>query len=298
MTDRDPILDSYIYDQGKEDQMMELYNNTTSLLVSPGTIGGGYITQEMHDVSVGEVKAYLTLLVTDKSLPSHVSISSILIHQPRHLAEIYDSMNYTPENCPLEQEILFIKSVEKTLVCVLVEEKEEDNKVTFVRLSSLENSEDFLKNNYNPIVKEQEAIQKTEKQVLAKSLTKIINNNGERNIDTSFRQSNLSDIGEYIEYFQTEFNKTIKNEKQKLNIQEAIVEGDYHFQIILKDWDIEDGYLPAEERITVFFLKKGENVYVILPTLNEKLKVRIYGRNLNDSGLYIKGLWDNIKKKK
>lgn len=190
--------------------------------------------------------------------------------------------------------ILFIKSKEKVLTLVLVEE----DGTVHSRLTSLENSENFLKYNHNPILKEQEAIKKTEKQLLEKSLTKVMNNNGEGDIEISFRQSNLDDLEEYVKECAEKFNNT--ETKEKLVIKKAKIQGDHHFQIVAKEWEIgaQGVYLPNEEEIEVFFIQKGKEKFVLLPTLDEEDKVKVYGKNFANSGLYIQGLWYNMTREK
>lgn len=277
--------------QEKRNQTAESYKNITDML-SPDARGDDYITQDINDVSVEEVKESFYKLVADNSFPNQVSVSSILISEPNHIADIYDSMSFIPSNCPLTQEVLFIKSGEKILTYILVGA----DRAVFTRLTTLENSERFLQDSYSQINREQEAIINTERLLLEKSLYKVMKRNATGYIDISLRKSNLENLNEYVEYFQEKFNRA--NPQERLTKAEAEIEGDHHFQIATREWGIGSAYLPAEEKVTIQFIQKNKDVFVILPTLDENLKVRVYGKNLASSGDLIKGIWYNMQRKK
>ena len=295
----DPISDAY-----RNDNLMQAYKHITDMLTSDSPEDSSVL--EVGDILASEFDDFLIKLVVDKSFPNRIDIFSTQVDSPEDITEIYTSMSILPEELPTSQKVLFLESGEKVITIIPTDlGKDEGQNLLSVRIGQLEGMVDFIQDLYSNLNKNTslpkenpvETTKKTENILLRKSLERVFRDpNITREILMTLGESDLKDLDGYIRDFSEDNNE--KNPKNKIDLRVGEVEGVHHFSIILNDLRIAGGYLPEEEKVSIYCMKSGEVSYVLFPYLDENLKLHIYGRSLGSAGYYIKGIWEKQFKKK
>lgn len=295
----DPISDDY-----RSDNLMQAYKHVRDMLTSDRPEDSSVV--EVEDILADDFDDFLTKLVVDKSFPKKVDLFSTQIEDSDDIANTYISMSIVPEKLSRSQKVLFLESGEKVITIIPVNlGKEEEQDLLSVRIGQLKEMEDFIQDLYlnlnkktnrpkkNPL----ETRKETENMLLKKSLERVFKDaNITKEILMTLEESNLKDLDGYIRDFSDDNNE--KNPNNKIDLRIGEVEGDHHFTIILNDLRITEGYLPEEEKVSIYCMKSGEVNYVLFPYLGENLTLHVYEKLLGSAGNYIKGIWHKQFKKK